>query len=766
MATLKDVAKDAGVSIATVSCCLSGSRQVKPETKNKIMDSIEKLKYIPNASARNLKISATNRIGVVLTDIDNLYHAEIFKGISSYLQYKNYTISVAFSNNSPDIECEKIDDFVSQNVSGLIIITCQPQNSDFFTHRIKNYNIPAVFIERRPQNIDISFAGFDNYKTTYFIMEQLLKKGYREIALISGAEHFSSEFDCINGYRSAFLNNNLPLDGSLICTTNISKEDAFKSVMANLNHKSLQAVITTSENIAYGVLEAFHILGLKVPQDVQLITFSEECWNSATKLPGVIHTSRTAFTLGQSASETLIQNIHSPVLFEERTISFTDNIVNTDLALPAPSMMPSKLLSAPSAQAPLRALMVDLSTSHSTQLLTSYFTRQTGIPVEFEFVPQDQLLKKITSDIERSRSKYDMYMYDVPWLEYMVQNVLVSDVTDFIQGGSFHPELLFKQNMDNCCYESQYYGIPIIGGSQIMFYRKDLFENREVAKEFKNKYSISLRPPKTWTEFNGIAEFFTQKYNPNSPTLYGTSFAGIMDEELAPELLIRLWSSGGKIWDKYNRVCLNTPENQKAFHNILNTIKYIPDDPFSTSIQQTVADFSSGKTAMLVTYTEYAAQISSSIHTNIIGRVGYESLPGKTPVSIGWNLGLNPFTAKREEAYQYFNWLCQHDISYYMTILDGQSPVVAPYHSHELLKLYPWMELTEESFNYCRKRNGPYRNKSLIIPQNKIERILCHVLHNILKKGVTIQKALDMGQLEMELLFKSYGYPKPLHFIK
>ncbi len=71
--------KDAGVSIATVSCCLSGSRYVKPETRSKIMDSIEKLKYIPNASARDLRSTSTNRIGVVLTDIDNIYHTEIFQ---------------------------------------------------------------------------------------------------------------------------------------------------------------------------------------------------------------------------------------------------------------------------------------------------------------------------------------------------------------------------------------------------------------------------------------------------------------------------------------------------------------------------------------------------------------------------------------------------------------------------------------------------------------------------------------------------------------
>ena len=66
-----------------------------------------------------------------------------------------------------------------------------------------------------------------------------------------------------------------------------------------------------------------------------------------------------------------------------------------------------------------------------------------------------------------------------------------------------------------------------------------------------------------------------------------------------------------------------------------------------------------------------------------------------------------------------------------MTILNGQSPVIAPYHSHELIKLYPWLEYTEESFRYTRKRSMPYRSKSLCIPQNKIERILCSVLKDI-----------------------------------
>ena len=765
MTTIKDVAKDAGVSIATVSCCLSGTRPVKAETKQRIMDSIEKLNYIPNSSARNLKITSTHRIGVILTDIDNAYHAEIFKGLSAHFQNTGYTISVAFSNNSPDIECAKIDDFISQQVSGLIIITCQPDNTAFFQHRIKSCNIPTVFIEQHPDTIDnnVSFVGFNNFKTTYYLTNELIKNGYNDIALITGAAHFPSERDCIDGYKAAYIDNNMTVNQDLMCSTNMSKEDSFKSVMKFISRRPLQAVITTSENIALGAFEALEIRGLKVPENVQLITFSEERWNKSGRLPGVIHTSRTAFTLGTSAAELLVQNIQSPMLFEDKNIVFADNITLSGFHVTPVEMLIPPVKYPAKEQRTLNILMVDLPTAHSTELISSDFSQKTGIPIHFEFVKQDELLSRIERDINNSMNFFDIYLYDIPWLGYMVQNALVSDVTDFVDHSNFNPSLIFKENMDNCLYENKYFGVPIIGGSQIMFYRKDLFENKEIMKDFRQKFKVPLRPPRNWTEFNGVAEFFTRSYNASSPTEFGTTFADIISEELAPEILIRLWSYGGKLWDKYNRVCMCTPENIRAFHSILQTLNYVEHPLFRKSISQTIDDFSSGKTAMLITYTEYASQINESLHANVIGRVGYEAVPGKTPVSVGWNFGLNPFTPKSDLAYQYFNWLCQHDTSYYMTILDGQSPVIAAYHSHELLKLYPWMELTEKSFEYCHKRSGPYRPKSLIIPQNKIESILCDVLSDVLKRGLSVQDALELGQTKMELLFRPYGYPKPLN---
>lgn len=761
MVTLKEVARDAGVSVATVSCCLSGKKSVKPETKLRILDSIEKLKYIPNIAARNLKLFSSKLIGVILTDIDNLYHTEIFKGISTYLQQEGYTVSVAFSNNSADIECQKIEEFISQNVAGLIIITCQPQNRNFFQNRILNYDIPNVFIERNPANLFVNFVGYHNYETTHYIASSLLEKGYENIALVCGPEHFSSENECIRGYKDAFFDHSLTAKENHICCTDMSKEDSFKSVLHSLPLDSLEAIITTSKNMAYGALEALSLKNINVPEDIQLITFSEESWTKSSKISGVLQSSRTPFDLGSLASKLLLKNIQSSALFEPQVLIQEDEIVRHPLNISSitkrvPTKTPGVLTTKK-----IRALMVDLNTAHSVQLLSESFSQQTGIEIEFDFLPQNKILDKIADTLGHPQNLYDIFMYDIPWLSYLVQNSFVADVSEFITSDSFQMDHIFQENIGNCIYDNKYYGLPLLGGSQLMFYRKDLFENLGIIKSFNNKYKMPLSPPKTWTQFNGTSEFFTRTFNPDSPTEFGTSMAGITDEELAPELLVRLWAYGGVLWDAYNRPCLNTAANARAFSSVLDTIKYTSRSPFKTSITQTVEDFSSGKTAMLITYSEYAAQISKSLQNQIIGRVGCEILPGKRSVSIGWNLGVNPFTAKHESIYEFFRWICRRDISFYMTILGGQSPVVAPYHNLDLLRLYPWLAMTEKSFKYTKKRNEPYKQNTLIIPLNKIEKILCNVLRQVLNENLSIPEALEENQQRMKQLFSSYGYPRP-----
>ncbi|MBU9728333.1 extracellular solute-binding protein [Diplocloster modestus] len=761
MATLKDVAKRAGVSIATVSCCLSGAKNVRVETKLRVMEAIEELGYIPNSAARNLKLRSSKEIGVVLPDINDAFYAEILKGISSQSQQEGYIINVAFSYGSKKSESEKIEEFINKNVAGLLILSCQPENTVFFKGRIEKLNIPTVFMDRMPEGIHVNFASFDNYGTVYYFTRNLLQKDYKDIALITGAHHLSSQKACLRGYMDALNEAGRPYHKEWVRVTNMTKEDAFKAAMLVCQKKIPHAIISSSVTMTRGIWEALDIQGITPGKDIQVLTLGEESWSKSDRLPGVTHSSRTAFTMGTSVAGLLIGNIAKPYTLEKQNLSFTDDIVFTKLNLPARARRKKPGGISSSGRRSLRILHYEIPSTNSIKLVSRCFSNLYDVDIIYDSIGDIMdLFQRIVEDGPDLDPQYDIFVFDVPWKDYLADNHYLEDITEVVEGPDFNRNHILKENMDNCYYKNRCVAIPLSGGTQGMYYRQDLFEKASSMKAFKDKYKIPLRAPRTWTEFNGIAEFFTRSCNPYSPTEYGTSVSGKTDGELAPELLIRLWAEGGKMWNSKNRVCMDTPQNEKAFQVILETLNYVQRSPFDTSIEEIIEDFCSGKTAMLVTCTEYAGEIRSSIDTNVIGKVGYTMLPGKAPMTVGWNMGLSRYSRNKELAHEYFRWLCQKDTSYYMTILGGQSTLVYPYHSNEILELYPWMRVVQDSFRYSHSRSGPVKTvTSRVMCSSSPERILCNVMRNILNQGMSVKEALRVGQIEMEELFREYGYP-------
>jgi multiple sugar transport system substrate-binding protein len=298
------------------------------------------------------------------------------------------------------------------------------------------------------------------------------------------------------------------------------------------------------------------------------------------------------------------------------------------------------------------------------------------------------------------------------------------DLTDFITSDHKFCDSIIKENLKNSMYKKRYYSIPFMGGAQLMFYRTDLFEDPLICKDYYAMNQAKLQPPKTWTEFNSVARFFTRTFNPNSPVEFGTSCHGAIAEELCPEIYNRIWGFNGVLFNADNLPFFNSPNNKKAFENLIEVQRYTSSPVFKTSYNDTVSDFYNGKTAMLVTYTEYAAKIMNAINQNIVGKLGISFVPRRTPIAIGWNLGINIFSPKKELALKFFKWLYQKDVNYYLTILDGQSASVYPYENNELLKLYPWMPIIMENFKYAQKRITSHRSNSIVIPWNRMESII------------------------------------------
>ena len=143
MATIRDVAQMAEVSIATVSNYLNHTKPVKKATAKKIQQAIDQLQYSPNISARSLKSNDYPDIGVILPNLDNSYYVQIFQGIENGFQNSGYFTNLAFSYDIPDFEHNILRGFLEKQIRGLIIVSCQPDNQDFFFQTFFSGDTPS-----------------------------------------------------------------------------------------------------------------------------------------------------------------------------------------------------------------------------------------------------------------------------------------------------------------------------------------------------------------------------------------------------------------------------------------------------------------------------------------------------------------------------------------------------------------------------------------------------------------------------------------------
>jgi len=755
LSTMKDVAKLAGVSVATVSCVLSGKRHVRKETRMLVNDAIAKLHFIPSSVARNLKTSKLNEIGVVLTDIDDDINADILKGITSTMQRSGYYLNIDFSNSVAHLESEKLDMLIGKKLAGLIVMTTQSENTAFFKSRILDNNIPTVFLLRKPYDFPCCYVAFNTGQIVYNVASKMLSLGYKNISLVCGDDAFSCESDAIDNFRKAYSDHNRPLLEQAICKTTMSKEDAFKTTVYAYYDDFPEAIISTTKTIAKGLLETAHIYSKKVGRDVTIVSLGDDGWCRANQLGGVIIANVNAVLLGNKAAKLLLDSFsytgtpaNEDVIIGEAFD--TDLIPPPPITTAAPSILPSKQT--------LRILAPILYTTTALIRLSRYFeSKHPDTRVVYEQPStHEEILKTIEKEHELGKSMFDIYMFDVPWLYYIGYHKLLMDITDFVSDYGINIDKMLDWNLRSCVFNYAYYGIPITGGSQLLFYRKDFFENAVLIKDYERQHNLPLRTPRTWAEFNKLCRFFTSKYNPLSPVEYGTSASCALPEYMITTLLPCIWSHGGKLFKGHDRPVVNTPEVKRAVERYLETLDYCCDGYNSKAHHDIAEDFLQERCAMIISFSDYVSSLSAQ--KNLLGKIGYAMLPGKASVFPGWNFGVSCFTQKKELVFDYLNWASSSTINYYLTILVGQSPHVEPYENNELRRLYPWLSLSEQVALHTKKRLPPVKPDTKVIPQNKIESIVSNIIYDIINNGASIDNSVERAQEKLEMLFSSYGY--------
>ncbi|GAA0832479.1 LacI family DNA-binding transcriptional regulator [Bifidobacterium pullorum subsp. gallinarum] len=319
MTTIKDVAKQAGVSVATVSRVLNGNGYVHEDTRSKVEQSIRELNYTPNEVARSLYKRKSKLIGLLLPDIMNPYFPQLARGVEDEMQENDYRLIFGNSDEKKQKEMEYIQTFVQNNVVGVISSTNDPE-ADMYT----GLNIPVVFLDRTSNDRPSVFA--DGREGGRIAAQEMMFRGSKEITVMQGPadvrpalERFEGAVEVLEDRGAAY---------QVLKTTSFSLTDAEGFAYELFRqYPDTDGVIASNDIVASAVLKEAHRLEKRVPEDVQIIGF-DDILLSSLLAPSLSTIHQPAYEMGRAAARLLIEliegqhiersSIEFPVEFMER----------------------------------------------------------------------------------------------------------------------------------------------------------------------------------------------------------------------------------------------------------------------------------------------------------------------------------------------------------------------------------------------------------------------------------------------------------------
>jgi len=277
--TIKDVAKKANVSIATVSLVIHNHERITPETRSRVNKAIEELNYHPSRSARGLASKKTGNIGFIVTEDHFLrsepFYTRIFLGTEFEARHDEYYILLTTIPSDYDVE-DKLPRFIlERNVDGVIIAGKIP---GLLIESLKPYNIPLVFVDYYPPDENYPVVLIDNISGGMLATDHLIKLGHKKIAFIAGDIQHPSINERFIGYKNSLEKASIEFDRNLAVTDENypARENGYYAVQRLVQSGvEFSAVFTCNDAMAIGVMQYLKEHGYKIPGDISLIGFDD-----------------------------------------------------------------------------------------------------------------------------------------------------------------------------------------------------------------------------------------------------------------------------------------------------------------------------------------------------------------------------------------------------------------------------------------------------------------------------------------------------------
>lgn len=730
MTTIKDVAKEAGVSIATVSNYINNKKGMRRETAARIEVAIQKLNYTVQNSGRDLRSSKLDKIGIIFPSISEPYLEKLINSIKGYLRHHNKRYFLELTDAEPALETTAIINAISKKVAGLIIYTCQQDNLGLF-EKIHAAEIPYVLIDRHAQDLECNYVSADHYTLFRDLISASLEKGVKRIACVLGPKIYTENQEALRGASCAMDTHGITdYSSRFVCTTAI-RECGFKAGIQLLQEADFpELILTNSYLLAQGIHYALVTYHLESSKDIQVICTGDCMQDVFYNDSSILKTSRPSFEIGEQAASILLRNIKSPIVFEKEKKLYHDSY-EQQLSQIFPRISQKK---APVFEDEINVLLIDEYSSviSLSQLLPNFYAKE-HIKVNIQKIsPMDQY-SFIEEYMLSGRDDIDVVLFDIPWLTYFASKNYLLCLDEFIHdsGTSFEnyiPGILPSFGM----HEYHYYAVPFVACMQLLFYRKDLFQNEALKRDFEKQYMLSLRKPTDWLAYNALAHFFTKEHNPSSPVPYGHAMSVSYPENLMCDILPRLWGYKGNLFDSKGHFQVGSSAFKKTMKNLKESTLYSTPDLFQNKPVDTVNSFAKGDCAMLYTFYYFAMGIVDKLNSTVYNDYAVTAIPGN-PVLSGWSLGIPKNSKHAQSAFRFIKWASCAEISIPQTILGGQSPNIGVYRNYDLTSLYPWLPLALSEFKNCKIRRTPKSMAGSLISEKKAEDVFFRHIFQYLK---------------------------------
>jgi LacI family transcriptional regulator len=325
--TIKDIAKELGISPSTVSKALKGHPDISPATKKAVKELVEKWNYKPDPIALSLKSGLSKTIGVIVPEIVHYFFSTVISGIEDLAYDSGYHVMFCQSNESYEREVKAVETLLSSRVDGILVSLCKlTKNFDHF-RKIRENGIPLVFFDRVCDELETDRVIVDDEKGAYEAVKHLIETGCTNIVHLSGPQNLLIGKNRRNGYIQALKDYNIPVSENNIIKCDTAEEAQIIVPELFKRTRKPDGIFAVNDLTAAGAMRMVKLIGYRVPDDVSFVGFTSGMISDITD-PPLTSVEQHGYIVGKEAVRLLMNHLD-----KKQDVPYQTIVIKTELVI-------------------------------------------------------------------------------------------------------------------------------------------------------------------------------------------------------------------------------------------------------------------------------------------------------------------------------------------------------------------------------------------------------------------------------------------------